>query len=107
MRRVLAVTVAAGLMAAAGGTLSGSSHREAPGIAKTPKVDGTDFYMFRSYETGRSNFVTFLANYIGLEDGYGGPHLFSLETDANYRIHTSNQRDSALGLSLPILFTNT
>ena len=28
----------------------GSSHREAPGITKTPKVDGTDFYMFRSYE---------------------------------------------------------
>ena len=25
-----------------------------PGITKTPKVDGTDFYMFRSYETGRA-----------------------------------------------------
>ena len=29
-----------------------SSHREAPGITETPKIDGTDFYMFRSYETG-------------------------------------------------------
>ena len=27
-----------------------SSHREAPFITGTPKVDGTDFYMFRSYE---------------------------------------------------------
>src|SRR5262249_47533915 len=27
-----------------------SSHREAPFIAQHPSVDGTDFYMFRSYE---------------------------------------------------------
>lgn len=30
-----------------------SSHREAPGITRSPKVDNTDFYMFRSYETGK------------------------------------------------------
>ena len=35
-----------------------SSHREAPGIARLPQVDGTDFYMFRSYEDGRGDFVT-------------------------------------------------
>jgi Domain of unknown function (DUF4331) len=87
MRKTAAVAVAAGLMAAAGGTMSGSSHREAPGIAKTPKVDGTDFYMFRSYEPGRANYVTFLANYIGLEDAYGGPNFFTLDEDALYEIH--------------------
>ena len=27
-----------------------SSHREAPFITTAPKVDGTDFYMFNSYE---------------------------------------------------------
>ena len=27
-----------------------SSHREAPFITELPKVDGTDFYMFRSYD---------------------------------------------------------
>jgi hypothetical protein len=32
-----------------------SSHREAPFITKNPKVDGTDFYMFRSYEAGRAS----------------------------------------------------
>jgi len=26
-----------------------SSHREAPSITKTPKVDASDFYMFNSY----------------------------------------------------------
>ena len=41
-----------------------SSHREAPNIAGLPKVDGTDLYLFRSYEAGRQGFVTMLANYI-------------------------------------------
>ena len=41
-----------------------SSHREGPYIAGAPKVDGTDFYMFRSYESGRQDYVTLLANYI-------------------------------------------
>ena len=34
-----------------------SSHREAPFVTEHPKVDGTDFYMFRSYESGREGFV--------------------------------------------------
>ena len=32
-----------------------SSHREAPSITATPKVDGTDFYMFNSYEGVAAN----------------------------------------------------
>ena len=51
-----------------------SSHREAPFITTAPKVDGTDFYMFRSYEPGREDFVTFIANYLPLQDPYGGPN---------------------------------
>lgn len=39
-----------------------SSHREAPFITQSPKVDGTDFYMFRSYESGRSGFVTLIVS---------------------------------------------
>ena len=39
-------------------------------IAGLPKVDGTDLYLFRSYEPGRAGFVTMLANYlIGLREG--------------------------------------
>src|SRR5262245_60093374 len=72
----------------------GSSHREAPGITKTPKLDGTDFYMFRSYETGRSGFVTLVANYIPLQDPYGGPNYFTLDPDAVYEIHIDNNADA-------------
>ena len=94
-------------MAVAGGTLSGSSHREAPGIAKTPKVDGTDFYMFRSYEPGRANYVTLLANYIGLEDGYGGPNFFTLDDDAVYEIHVDNNGNGVEDLTFQFQFQKT
>jgi hypothetical protein len=76
-----------------------SSHREAPFIAKNPKVDGTDFYMFNSYETvasggtDRSGYVTILANYQGLQDGYGGPNFFNLDPDALYEIEIDNDGD--------------
>ena len=36
--------------ACAAGISLASSHREAPFITTSPKVDATDFYMFRSYE---------------------------------------------------------
>ena len=45
-----------------------SSHRKAPFIGNLPAVDGTDLYMFRSYQAGRQNFVTMIANYIPFQD---------------------------------------
>ena len=34
-----------------------SSHREAPFLTENPKVDGTDFYMFDSYEAGEPSWT--------------------------------------------------
>ncbi len=82
------------LVLAAGVVGQGSSHREAPGISKTPKLDGTDFYMFRSYEAGRAGFVTLIANYNPLQDAYGGPNYFALDPDAVYEIHLDNNGDA-------------
>src|SRR5688572_30826518 len=85
----------AALMAAlAAGAVQASSHREAPGIQKSPKVDATDFYMFRSYESGRDGYVTLLANYVPLQDVYGGPNFFTLDEDALYDIHIDNDGDA-------------
>ncbi|GGC68045.1 DUF4331 domain-containing protein [Marinobacter halophilus] len=72
------------------GAAYASSHREAPFITEAPKVDGTDFYMFRSYESGRADFVTLVANYLPLQDAYGGPNYFDLDEDAVYEIHIDN-----------------
>ncbi len=64
-----------------------SSHREAPAIAGMPRVDATDFYMFRSYEPGRSAYVTFLANYIPFQDPQGGPNFYNMDENAIYKIN--------------------
>ena len=71
-----------------------SSHREAPFITQMPKVDGADFYMFKSYEQGRSNFVTLIADYVPLQDAYGGPNYFAMDPKALYEIHIDNVGDN-------------
>ena len=79
----LAVTTATAALALAGVSPAlASSHREAPNIAKTPKIDNTDLYMFRSYESGRSNFVTILANYQPFQDPQGGPNFYMFDPNA-------------------------
>ena len=101
------------LMVAAGGALA-SSHREAPFITTAPKVDGTDFYMFRSYEGiaadgtgGRSDYVTLLANYQPLQAPYGGPNYFQLDPNALYEIHIDNTGDGVEDITFQFRFKNT
>ena len=84
-----------------------SSHREAPFITKQPKVDATDFYMFRSYEPGREKFVTLIANYVPLQDAYGGPNYFAMDTDALYEIHIDNNGDAKEDLTFQFRFAST
>ncbi|WP_407492968.1 DUF4331 domain-containing protein [Pseudooceanicola sp. MF1-13] len=88
-------------------TAMASSHREAPGITKQPKVDATDFYMFSSYETGRAGYVTFIANYQPLQAPYGGPNYFTMDSDALYEIHIDNDGDAVEDISFQFDFTNT
>ncbi|MFZ5962172.1 DUF4331 domain-containing protein [Thalassococcus sp. BH17M4-6] len=103
-------TAKAGLMVSvlavtATGALA-SSHREAPGITKSPKVDATDFYMFRSYEPGREDYVTFIANYQPLQAPYGGPNYFTMDSDAIYEIHIDNDGDAIEDITFQFDFEN-
>ncbi|MBA3392141.1 MAG: DUF4331 domain-containing protein [Deltaproteobacteria bacterium] len=75
-------------------TVGASSHREAPYITERPKVDATDLYLFNSYETGRDQYVTLLANFQPLQDPYGGPNYFTMDPDALYEIHVDNNGDA-------------
>ena len=84
-----------------------SSHREAPGILSSPQVDGTDFYMFRSYEEGRDGFVTLIADYNPLQDPYGGPNYFPLDTNAAYDIHVTNNGDVEEDITFRFSFNQT
>jgi hypothetical protein len=113
--RLLPVLAAIGtLCAAAGAPVQASSHREAPAITGMPKVDATDFYMFNSYEGvaadgtgGRAGYVTMIANYLPLQDPYGGPNYFKMDPNAVYEIHVDNVGDAKEHITFQFRFTNT
>ena len=111
MRNIAAAL--ATLAGLSGGAALASSHREAPSIATMPKTDGTDFYMFNSYEGvaadgsgGRSGYVTLIANYQPLQDGYGGPNYFKMDPNALYEIHIDNNGDAKEDITFQFQFKN-
>jgi hypothetical protein len=102
--RTAAMALTAGTLIALPTTALASSHREAPFITKNPKVDGTDFYMFKSYETGRDQFVTIIADYLPLQSAYGGPNFFELDPDALYEVMIDNDGDCVENLTFQFQF---
>ena len=109
MTRKHALTLSTALavaLTAVAGPGQASSHREAPGITEHPKIDGTDLYLFRSYEPGREDYVTILANYQPLQANYGGPNYFTMDADAVYEIHIDNDGDAIEDLTFQFDFEN-
>jgi hypothetical protein len=100
MKRLGSTVVAVGLSVTAAGvpavlapTVShASSHREAPAIAGTPRVDGTDLYAFVSPDDATK--VTLIANYYPNQEPAGGPNFFRFDQDALYDINIDNNGDS-------------
>lgn len=84
-----------------------SSHREAPNITRLPTLDSTDFYAFNSYEDGRGDYVTLIANYIPLQDAYGGPNYFAMDPAAVYSIHIDNDGDAVEDITYQFRFTSS
>src|SRR5579862_9442344 len=87
MRKALLRAVSLSVFALSQSPALASSHREAPMIAGLPRLDATDFYMFRSYEPGRSNYMTVVADYLPLQDPGGGPNFYNLDHDGYYDIN--------------------
>ena len=82
-----------------------SSHREAPNTAGQPRIDGTDFYMVNSYEPGRADYVTFIANYIPDQSPGNGPNYFTMDNDAIYEIHIDKDGDAVEDMTLQFDFS--
>jgi hypothetical protein len=101
------IPLLAAVLAVCAATATASSHREAPFITTSPKVDATDFYMFRSYEAGRGDYVTLIANYQPLQSPYGGPNYFAMDPNALYEIHVDNNGDASEDLTFQFRFNNT
>ncbi|CAN5379764.1 DUF4331 domain-containing protein [soil metagenome] len=106
MRNRVSVGIAACLFTAVSGAALASSHREAPFISGNPKVDATDLYVFKSYETGRQDYVTILANYQPFQDPQGGPNFFMFDPNALYEISIDNNGDGVEDLTFQFKFNN-
>ena len=83
-----------------------SSHREAPLITQLPKLDSTDVYAFRSYEHGRSDFVTMIANYQPFQEPFGGPNYYTLDPNAVYDINVDNKGTGLPAMTFRFRFNN-
>jgi hypothetical protein len=91
--------------AALPGQVRASSHREAPLISQDPSADNTDLYAFVSPD--RPDTVTFVANYIPLEEPAGGPNFNKFGDDVLYAINIDNDGDGEEDLSYQFRFTTT
>lgn len=70
-----------------------ASHREAPLIAQDPEADITDFFMFRSYESGQENKVVLIMDVIPGEEPSSGPNYFNFDPNVRYEFHIDNNMD--------------
>ena len=68
-----------------------SSHREAPLISGDPQADGTDTYVFIAPDSPDK--VTFVGNWIPLEEPAGGFNFYAFADDATYDFAIDNNGD--------------
>lgn len=82
-----------------------SSHREAPEISQDPAADNTDVYAFVSPD--RPGWVTIIANYLPLQQPYGGPNFYEFSDDVRYRIHIANKATAQSDIIFQFEFKTT
>ena len=70
-----------------------ASHREAPLIALDPTADISDFFMFRSDETGKDDKVVFIMDVIPGEEPSSGPNYYTFDPSVLYAFSLDNNMD--------------
>lgn len=86
-------------------TVSASSHREAPLIARDPLADTTDLYAFVSPD--KPDTVTLIGSWIPFEGPQGGPYYYSFADDVIYEIHIDNIGDAKSHITYRFTFQST
>ncbi|MDQ3144410.1 MAG: DUF4331 domain-containing protein, partial [Pseudomonadota bacterium] len=101
------LTAVAALLLTSVSPVFASSHREAPNITELRKLDNTDVYAFRSYESGRAGFVTLIANFQPDQEPGGGPNYYTMDPDALYEIMIDNNGDAVEDVTFQFKFNNS
>src|SRR5580698_1551181 len=110
MLRKILLTVVVALLVTAPlindlGTVSASSHREAPLISQDPLADNTDLYAFVSPDA--PNTVTIIANYIPMEEPASGPSFYKFDPNVLYTINIDNTGDGIPDVTFTFQFNTT
>src|SRR5512134_140206 len=90
---VLLLTAGSLIVGLAPAPSSAASHREAPLISMDPTADITDFFMFRSYETGREDNVVLIMDVIPTEEPSAGPNYYNFDPTVLYKFSIDNDMD--------------
>ena len=90
---VVGLTALALLVGTAPASSSAASHREAPLISMDPTADITDFFMFRSYESGRDDNIVLIMDVIPGEEPSAGPNYYNFDPSVLYTFNVDNDMD--------------
>jgi hypothetical protein len=69
-----------------------ASHRNGPLLLEDQTANLNDLYVFRSYETGRSNYVVMSMSVQGFQNPDQGPSYYKFSDSVLYRFNINNQR---------------
>jgi Domain of unknown function (DUF4331) len=106
MRQIARGTLAAALTITAA---FAASHRNGPLLLEDQTANLNDFYLFRSYETGRSDRVVMSMSAQGFQNPDNGPSYYKFSTSVMYRFNINNSRglDGAPDMQIDFLFRDT
>ena len=83
--------IATALLLLSGSALA-ASHRNGPMLLEDQAANLNDFYLFRSYENGRSDRVVMSMSAQGFQNPDNGPSYYKFSDSVAYRFNINNQR---------------
>src|SRR5205085_2655246 len=75
-----------------GASAFAASHRNGPLLLEDQTANLNDFYIFRSYESGRSDRVVMSMSAQGFQNPDNGPSYYKFSDSVLYRFNVNNQR---------------
>lgn len=91
------------------GIAFGASHRNGPLLLEDQTANLNDFYIFRSWEPGRTDRVVMSMSVQGFQNPDNGPSYYKFSTSVLYRFNINNSRnlDGNPDLQIEFLFKDT
>ncbi len=91
--RSLQISIAAGCLAVCGSIPAfAASHRNGPLLLEDQTANLNDFYIFRSYEQGKSNNLVMSMSVQGFQNPDNGPSYYKFSDSVLYRFNINNSR---------------